>query len=329
MGLLRQQAHPLLQRPPAAGHGGGRRQGRDGPGLGAAEGDQRPSVGGTLSLPQTLHGGGVTGQLTVLTGADGRQPHQRVPPVYHQARAPHHRPQGIAVAVMGGLVGQHMAQSRLIRRHLGRHIDALAQQARGVDGGGDVHIAGQISARVQRPAGAPQPGIAPAVHRQEPGQRHGAAADPHGGDDLRPRHGGGFRRIVLRRGTVRQRTALQHRRGQHAAGIDRQQRLRLPHQGDGRRGGAQAQIAGTDGEGQQQPGRRQQPQGIQHRRVQMAAQHAPQHQRRRHQCRRGQQPAGHGSTSSALRRMACSWSISCWVSCCFSVMALSSRPRLP
>ena len=150
----------------------------------AAEGDQRPTVGGAFLSAQLLHGAGVTGQFAVLSGTDGRQPQQRVPPVYHQTRAPDQRPQGITVAVMGGLVGQHMAQRRFIRRYLRRHIDAAAKKAGRVDGGGDVDR--QIAACVQRSAGAPQPHIAPPVHRQEPSQRHRAAADPHRDNDLGP-----------------------------------------------------------------------------------------------------------------------------------------------
>ena len=103
-------ADPLPETPLFTGHGGGKAEEIPGSVLGRHQGQQGLAIGGPLTVPQRLQGSLVAGQLPVPAAEAHRQPHQGVPPVDGQGRAPQDAPQVVPVPVVGQLVGQHMAE---------------------------------------------------------------------------------------------------------------------------------------------------------------------------------------------------------------------------
>ena len=91
-------------------HGGGGQQGVGGPPLYGDQREEGSAVRDALLLTQNADGPLVAGQLAVVAAGNGGGPHQRVEPVYREAYRPQKGPQGVQVAGVGLLVGQHVAQ---------------------------------------------------------------------------------------------------------------------------------------------------------------------------------------------------------------------------
>ena len=127
--VFRDAGDTILQFPLSRRHGGGGEHGafrlpgyRDQP-------QQRPSIGDAFILSQPLQGPFVAGQLAVPAGDDGGSPHQRIKPVHRQAHAPQKAPDGVAVAGVGGLMGQNVPQGLRRLHRGGGQVDGGVKQA--------------------------------------------------------------------------------------------------------------------------------------------------------------------------------------------------------
>ena len=190
----------LLQAGLACGHGGGAAQQVGEGGLGGHQPDQRPAVGRPGGAVRVPKGPLVAGQLSVPLGQGGGEPHQGVVPVEGQGRPPQHRPDVVAVAVVGALMGEHVAQHRRVVRRRGGQVHRRAGeavQARGGQAGGHIHR--QAHPRNgARPPHPPQAEGKPQVGDHQRGGHGGRPCQPHGGQDRLPgdrlRRGSGLNR---------------------------------------------------------------------------------------------------------------------------------------
>ena len=175
--------------PLARRHGGGGQQ-RVGAAALGDQGQQGLPVGPALRLSQPGQRPLVAGQFTVRLRAARCQPHQRVKPPEHQAEAPQRRPQGVQVPGVGLLMGQDVAQPRLVPGRLAGDVDGGPQQPKET-GGGDVVAEINRAGAVHVLQGQPGPAQLPCktqIGPEEP-ERHDAHSNiPYECQDLERLH---------------------------------------------------------------------------------------------------------------------------------------------
>ena len=340
-GRLGDAAHPLPEAPLVSRHGGGAAQQVPGLTPGGDQGQQGVAVGPALAVPQDLQRPLIAGQLPVPAAQYRRQPYQRVPPVDRQGRAPEKRPEVVPLAVMGGLVGQYMAESQPVRRRLGGDVYRRAEHPEQTGGGQSsrrINRQGGGPPRFQRDPNPPQLSGEAQVGEKERRRHPRRPRQPDSAQQGREvqglpgrRDGGGFLSGGGRDG-LRRRTGL-------LAGGRRFRRKQPPGGKRLNRADLRKHPGGLHGGGEklprhQQPHQGRRPQGIPQPGADPSPEGRPEQQHRGgEQGGRGhpiQQKVPHSAPPfSAWSRMARSWAISSPESSCRWAMALIIIPTLP
>ncbi len=217
LGGLGDAGEPLLQAVLVPRHGGGTAQQVHRTRLGGDQRQQGIAVGQPLPVAQPLERALIAGQLAVPPAQPHRQPHQRVPPVGRQRGAPQDTPDMVALAEVGVLVGDDVAEHGRVGGTLRRHIDSGPQYSEQA-GGGQAHrrVNRKGAVRRQGEAHPPQSAGKPQVGPGQPQGDHAAPRQPHPAQQGQPAGGiaevGGFRsfRNLGRIGYFRRGRGRQH-----------------------------------------------------------------------------------------------------------------------